>query len=80
LLVFLPTYHRAKGNLIETNMDETVFELKAGILRVFDQPTRLEILECLGRAREISFESLISPTWRVWVSSYGKGVRAEAMV
>ena len=33
--------------LIYKNMEERVFELKAGILKVLAQPTRLEILECL---------------------------------
>jgi ArsR family transcriptional regulator len=33
-------------------MEEEIFELKAGILKVFAQPTRLKILECLRRGEK----------------------------
>jgi ArsR family transcriptional regulator len=40
-------------------MEERVFELKAGILKVFAQPTRLKILECL-RSGEKSIYEVVS--------------------
>ena len=40
-------------------MEETVFELKADILKVFAQPTRLRILGCL-RSGEKSIHELVS--------------------
>ena len=33
-------------------MEDEIFELKAGILKVFAQPTRLRILECLRRGEK----------------------------
>ena len=39
-------------------MEERVFELKAGILKVFAQPTRLTILECL-RSGERSIREIV---------------------
>jgi len=33
-------------------MEDEIFELKAGILKVFAQPTRLKILECLRRGEK----------------------------
>jgi len=39
-------------------MEEEIFELKAGILKVFAQPTRLKILECL-RGGEKSIHEIV---------------------
>jgi hypothetical protein len=58
-------------------MEEEILELKADIPKVFTQPTRLKILECLKRAGEITFENLISPTRQVWASSYSKNACAR---
>lgn len=40
-------------------MEDEIFELKAGILRVLAQPTRMKILECL-RKGERSIHEIIS--------------------
>ena len=42
-------------------MEEIVFELKAGFLRVLAQPTRLKILECLRRG-EKSIHEIVHAT------------------
>ena len=39
-------------------MEERVFELKAGILKVFAQPTRLKILECLKSGEKSIHETV----------------------
>jgi hypothetical protein len=36
-------------------MEERVFELKASILKVFGQPTRMKILECLRDGENPTF-------------------------